>query len=119
MDNGERPSGAEAVAAWMASGETLLAYCKRTGQSYWSLRRWRLKHGQDLGIEIKRRMRANVGTSTAAASPLIPIEIISPGLAPSGSSIEIRLQGQRTLVVSSDIDTATLRRVIAAVEAAR
>ena len=46
------------VAAWLASGEPLEQYCERTGQSVWSLRRWRREHAERFGIAIKRRRGA-------------------------------------------------------------
>jgi hypothetical protein len=37
------------------------AYCDETGRSYWPLRRWRLKFGEELGIAIRRRPGAVLG----------------------------------------------------------
>lgn len=36
--------GEQVVAAWLASGESLEQYSERTGQSVWTLRRWRREH---------------------------------------------------------------------------
>jgi hypothetical protein len=115
----EQLQGREAVAAWIGSGKTLQAYCEETGQSYWSLRRWRLKFGEELGVALRRR--AGVGDTdapkvAARAAKLVPIEV-SRVRAPA-STIEIRLRGERTVVVGTDIESATLSRLVSAIERA-
>ena len=113
----------EAVAAWVGSGKPLEEYCDETGQSYWAMRRWRLKFAEEFGIAIRRRPGATKASrlkvSPKVASTLVPIEI-----GPSSASriqaerIEIRLRGDRTVVVCAGIDTATLSRLVVAIERA-
>jgi len=71
--------GREAVAAWISSGKSLLKYCNETGQSYWVLRRWRLRYAEELGIPI-RRLPGEVKAKSTRAMPqsvprFVPIEI--------------------------------------------
>ena len=113
------PTGAEAVGAWLASGEELESYCQRTGQSVWSLRRWRREHAERFGIEIKRRPGARDRDSRSAAATMIPVQIVGAARPLAGSmTIEVRLARQRAIVMPSEIDGATLARLVAAVEAA-
>ena len=113
------PTGAEAVGAWLASGEELESYCQRTGQSVWSLRRWRREHAERFGIEIKRRPGARDRESRSAAARMIPVQIVGAATPLAGSmTIEVRLARQRSLVLPSDIDGAALARLVTAVEAA-
>lgn len=122
VDDQNQLQGREAVAAWIGSGKAMQAYCDETGQSYWSLRRWRLKFGEELGIAIRRRpgaVKANAMKSSAkAASRCVPIEIKAAVAMKPVSTVEIRLRGERTMVVYADIDGSALSRLIGAVEAA-
>ena len=112
--------GAEAVAAWLASGERLEQYCERTGQSVWSLRRWRREHAERFGIAVRRRTGVARRRAPEGNAAMIPVEIGNGAMAAAATTtIEVRLQGQRSIVVSYAIDGATLARLIAAVEAAR
>lgn len=117
----------EAVAAWVSSGKPLQEYCDETGQSHWALRRWRLKFAEELGIPIRRRpgvAKANrIKVSSKVASSFVPIEIDTTSESTSESRnqatrIEIRLRGDRTVVVCVGIDTATLSRLLVAIERA-
>jgi len=115
----EQLHGREAVLAWVGSGKTLQAYCDETGQSYWSLRRWRLKFGEELGVAIKRRsgtQQAAVSKVMPTATKLVPIEV--PRLRAAAATIEIRLRGERTVVVGTDIESAVLSRLLSAIERA-
>ena len=119
----------EAVLAYAASGKSLQEYCSETGQSYWALRRWRLKFADELGVPIRRRAgarKSNAGTRVSgernevAPSPrarLIPVQIADAG-ASSSMTVEVRLRGGRSLVVSPGIDEATLSRLIGVIERA-
>ncbi len=112
--------GREALAAWIGSGKAMQAYCDETGQSYWALRRWRLKFGEELGIEIRRRpgaVKAN-RSSARAVSKCVPIEIKTAGTLKAVSTVEIRLRGERTMVVDTDIDSTALSRLVVAIERA-
>ena len=113
----------EAVAAWVSSGKPLREYCDETGQSPWALRRWRLKFADEFGIPIRRRpgaAKANrIKVAPKVASTLVPIAIgtsSEPGN--QAARIEIRLRGDRTVVVCAGIDTATLSRLVVAIERA-
>lgn len=120
VDVGADARGVEAVAAWLASGEELMAYCERTGQSVWSLRKWRREHAERFGIEIKRRVATKGPERSRAAASLIPIQLVGAGASMAGSMmIEVRLASERSLVLPAEIDSATLTRLVLAVEAAR
>ena len=113
----------EAVAAWVGSGKPLREYCDETGQSQWALRRWRLKFAEEFGIAIRRRpgvAKANrIKVSSKVASTFVPIEIdTSSESRNQATRIEIRLRGDRTVVVCASIDTATLSRLLVAIERA-
>jgi len=113
----------EAVAAWVGSGKPLREYCDETGQSQWALRRWRLKFAEEFGIAIRRRpgaAKANrIRVSSKVASTFVPIEIdASSESRNQATRIEIRLRGDRTVVVCAGIDTATLSRLLVAIERA-
>lgn len=114
--------GREAVAAWMGSGKPLQAYCDETGQSYWALRRWRLKFGEELGVAIKRRPGAAKATSKRSSPPaglkFVPIEIGTAEAMKPAFTIEIRLRGERTMVVGADVASETLSRLVGAIERA-
>ena len=122
LDEPGQLQGREAVAAWIGSGKAMQAYCDETGQSYWALRRWRLKFGEELGIAIQRRpgaVKANaMGSPAAAASRCVPIEIKAARNLKSVSTVEIRLRGERTMVVNADIDCNALSRLVVAIEGA-
>ena len=115
--------GREAVAAWVVSGKSLLKYCNETGQSYWALRRWRLKYAEELGLAVGRRdgaVRANRTRTLPKVKPrFVPIEI-SAAEAPSAPAlmIEVRLRGGRTVIVAATIEAATLSRLVGAIERA-
>lgn len=115
----------DAIAAWHASGQSLQAWSEHTGQSYWQLRRWRLKYAEEIGIVITRRApRAQqLKKMDSASSPfaVVPVEIAAPA-APtrvSASTAEIRLRGARSLIVATSIEATTLMRLISAIERAR
>lgn len=114
--------GEQVVAAWLASGESLEQYSERTGQSVWTLRRWRREHAERFGIAIQRRAGAKRRERAQEQSKMIPVRIVG-GEAMTRTAapmtIEVRLDRQRSIVVPCGIDGATLTRVIAAVEAAR
>jgi len=113
-----------AIAAWYASGQSLQAWSEQTGQSYWQLRRWRLKYAEEIGIVITRRApRAEqLGKPDGGSSSLaiVPVEIAAP-VAPtkvSASTAEVRLRGARSLIVATTIEATTLTRLISAIERA-
>lgn len=112
----------EALLAFAASAKTLKDYCGETGQSYWVLRRWRLKFGEELGIAIRRRpgaVKSNTLRSSAVArSRCVPIEFNAVVAMKPVSTVEVRLRGERTMVVNADIDSSALSRLIGAIEAA-
>ena len=114
-----RLTGAEAVGAWLSSGQTLEGYCERTGQSVWSLRRWRREHGERFGLEIQRRPGSGSAVQSGASSTMIPVQVVG-GVRPTVASmtIEGRLGRQRSLVIPGELDGATLTRLVTALEAA-
>ena len=119
----EQLQGREAVAAWVGSGKSLLKYCNETGQSYWVLRRWRLKYAEELGLPVRRSPGAVKAKSTRGLPQLVPrfvpIEISAAAAASAPASmIEIRLRGGRTMIVAATIDAATLSRLVVAIERA-
>ena len=111
-----------ALRAWMSSGKPLPEYCRESGQSYWALRRWRLKYAEELGIEIQRRPGAvksnGITAAKRAASACVPITIQSTTEPSSSYRVEIRLRGERTLVVDAGIDGMALSRLVGAIERA-
>jgi hypothetical protein len=121
------PQGREAVAALAASGQTIKAYCDSTGQSEWTLRRWRAEYGEALGVPIIRRPgtlnargRAKVRAKQAGstATTLVPIMVAQTRTQSAELSVEIRLRGERTVVVCAGVDCGLLSRLIGAVERA-
>ncbi len=118
------PEGREAVAALAASGQSIKAYCESSGQSEWSMRRWRAEFGEALGVPIKRRPgapRHRVKRHATLASPttstLVPI-LLTANAGPTDQSVEIRLRGERTVIVSAGVDVGLLSRLIGAIERA-
>lgn len=115
--------GREAMAAWVSSGKSLLKYCNETGQSYWVLRRWRLKYAEELGLPVRRRDCAVKANRTRelpeAMLRFVPIEI-SAAEAPGAPAlmIEVRLRGGRTMIIAATIEAATLSRLVGAIERA-
>ncbi len=122
IDEPVQLQGREAVAAWIGSGKAMQAYCDETGQSYWALRRWRLKFGEEFGIAIRRRpgaVKSNTLRSSAMSrSRCVPIEVNAAVAMKPVSTVEVRLRGERTMVVNADIDSSALSRLIGAIEAA-
>lgn len=111
----------EALVAFVASGKTLKEYCEQTGQSYWTLRRWRLKYAEELDIAIRRRPGTKKAGAKRLVSRLVPIEISAAGKSIESrieARVEIRLRGDRSVLVSPGIEAATLSRLIGAVERA-
>ena len=108
MTNPEEQSGlwAERIESWKASGLKQLAFCQREGIGYDSFKRWR--HRLD-GQAVQRR-----GTRAT----LVPLEVVatSSKKLPEGGSMEVRLNGDRRIVVGADFDEAALRRLIGALE---
>jgi len=118
--DGGIPRGADAVAAWLASAEELQAYCERTGQSVWSLRKWRREYADQFGIEIKRRAGAQGVKREVTPASMIPVHLMGSGTSMAGPmTIEVRLGRERSLVLPVDIEVTTITRLISAVEAAR
>ncbi len=114
----------DAIAAWHASGQSLQVWSEQTGQSYWQLRRWRLKYAEEIGIVITRRAaRAEQleklgGRSSSLA--VVPVETAASA-APTkanASTAEIRLRCTRSLIVATSIEATTLTRLIGAIERA-
>lgn len=112
----------DVVAAWHASGQTLQAFSEQTGESLWSLRRWRAKYGAELGIA---RYKRAIGSHrwldvTPVPAQLMPVEIAGAAAVPpmSEPTAQIRLCSDRTLIVSTAIDPAVLTRMISAIECA-
>ena len=119
--------GREAVAALAASGQSIKAFCESSGQSEWSMRRWRVEFGEALGVPIRRRpgtsnarVRAKPGVKRAAprASTLVPIMMAQAKAQPADMSVQIRLRGERTMIVSAAVDAQLLSRLITTVERA-
>ncbi|MCZ2099245.1 MAG: hypothetical protein LC121_26050 [Anaerolineae bacterium] len=114
----------EAIAAWHASGQSLQAWSEQTGQSYWQLRRWRLKYAEEVGIVLTRRApRAQqLEKAGGASSPfaVVPVEIAASAapMKASVSTAEIRLRGARSLIVATSIEATSLTRLIGAIERA-
>lgn len=127
MDEGagvvaDRLIGREAVLAAAASGKTLKDYCQETGQSYDAMRAWRRKYAAELGLPIRRRaipsLRSKAGmTKPQARSSVVPIRI-GTAVNESAAMVEIRLRESRGLLVTSSIESATLTRLIGAIERA-
>ena len=115
-----RLMGREAVAALAASGQSIKAYCESSGQSEWSMRRWRVEFGEALGVPMRRRPGFSKAQARAKpmarAQRLIPIVIGEAKPTPSDLRVEIRLRDARSIIVSPSIDSATLSRLIGAVE---
>ncbi len=114
--------GREAVAAWIDSGKAMQAYCNETGQSYWALRRWRLNFGEELGIAIRRRPGAAKANATRRSerkvTQCVPIVIKAAESFKAVTTVEIRLRGERTVVIDAGIDSTALCRLVGAIERA-
>jgi hypothetical protein len=94
------------IESWKASGLKQLAFCRREGIGYDSFKRWR--HRLD-GEAVQRR---------GARATLVPLKVVarSSRKRTDGGSMEVRLNGDRRIVVGADFDEAALRRLIGALE---
>ena len=113
MKRGERAGRwARYVAGWESSGLTQRGYCERESISYASFKRWRL---------LLRRERSVAG----GAMRFIPVRagiaesvtaISQSTLQAKGRGVEIRLRGERTLVLDGCMDEVELGRLIRLLE---
>lgn len=108
MTNRDDQSGlwATRIEGWKASGLKQLAFCRREGIGYDAFKRWR--HRLD-GEAVQRRG----GRTTLVA---LKVVATSPKKRIEGASMEVRLNGDRRIVVGADFDEAALRRLIGALE---
>jgi len=96
---------AERIESWKASGLKQLTFCRREGIGYDSFKRWR--HRLD-GEAVERR----------GGRAMVPLKVVatSSRKRTDGGSMEVRLNGDRRIVVGADFDEAALRRLIGALE---
>ena len=108
MRNREDQSGlwAERIKSWKASGLTQLAFCQREGIGYDNFKRWRYRIDGDA---VQRRGRG---------ATLVPLEVVATSAKQPVEcrSMEVRLNGDRRIVVGADFDEAALHRLIGALE---
>ena len=95
------------VEAHQGSGLTLREFSEREGIAYYGLRFW-------------RRKLAAGSIATSSPSGLVPLKV---ALAGSGgqavlatSSMEVRLKGDRRILLNGDFDEASLGRLIGVLE---
>jgi len=95
---------------WKASGLTQLAFCQREGIRYDGFKRWRYRLDGDA---VQRRGRGETRGAT-----LVPLEVVATNARPrtQGGSLEVRLNGDRRIVVGVDFDERALHRLIGALE---
>jgi hypothetical protein len=91
------------------------------------MRRWRAEFGEALGVPTKRRpgesnsagwTESNAKRAGPTASTLVPIRLAQTKAASADQNVEIRLRGERTVIVSTKLDCGLLSRLIGAVERA-
>lgn len=94
------------IESWKASGLKQLAFCRREEIGYDAFKRWR--HRLD-GEAVRRR---------GARATLVPLKVVATrsSSGTEGGSMEVRLNGDRRIVVGADFDEAALRRLIGALE---
>jgi len=97
---------AERIESWKASGLKQLVFCQREGIGYDSFKRWR--HRLD-GQAVRRR---------GSRATLVPLKVVATSVKKraEGGSMEVRLHGDRRIVVGADFDEEALRRLIGALE---
>ncbi len=104
-----RAEVAELVAAFERSGLNRSEYCRQHGLSLSSLKRYskRMEKGHGSPDRSERR---------APAVSLIPVEVVDRPAARDASqaALYVELSGGRRIGVGAGFDTATLRRLIAA-----
>lgn len=98
------------------SGATVSQVARRHGLNAGLLFRWRREFQSGPGIP-----ESKVDNCMPAAQSFVPVMLPAPEVpAPAKpSSIEIVIAGGRTLRVGTDVDTAALVRIVAALEAGR
>lgn len=119
--------GREAVAAWISSGLPMREFSEQVRISFWSLKRWRLEFGEELGLQIKRRPGA-VGMRTkpdgvpsaavdSSAVRLAPVTVHESATPNAGlSQVEIALRSGRCVRVDASVDLQWLSRLLVLVE---
>jgi len=97
---------AERIESWKTSGLKQLVFCQREGIGYDSFKRWR--HRLD-GQAVRRR---------GSRATLVPLKVVATSVKKraEGGSMEVRLHGDRRIVVGADFDEEALRRLIGALE---
>ena len=97
---------AERIESWKGSGLTQLAFCRREAIGYDSFKRWRYRIDGDA---VQRRGRS---------ATLVPLKVVATSacVGAEGRSMEVRLNGDRRIVVGADFDEAALHRLIGALE---
>lgn len=94
------------LAAWRASGLSLLAYCRREGVGYERVRRWRRE------LESKRRPREQ---GKKRAPRWLPVEIV--GARDAAFPFELELSQGRRLRIAAGFDSEALAQLLALIEA--
>ena len=96
------------VETHQGSGLTLREFSEREGIAYYGLRFW-------------RRKLAGGSIATSSPSRLVPLKV-APACSgwgqavPATSSMEVRLKGDRRILVNGDFDEASLGRLIGVLE---
>lgn len=99
------------VSAWQASGLSIQRFAEREGLHYRTMNRWVHR----IGVTPKRGRP--IATPRVPFTQLLPIEL-QPLVSAGASAIEIRLRGERAIVVNGEFDEACLARLITVVERA-
>jgi hypothetical protein len=94
------------LAAWRASGLSLMAYCRREGVGYERVRRWR---GE---LESKRGPREQGKKNSPR---WLPVEIV--GARDAAFPFELELSQGRRLRIAAGFDSDALAQLLALIEA--
>jgi transposase len=97
------------VREYEAGSQSQRAFCAARGVGQSSLRYWKRRLERADGDEAK---------PTARAPRLVPVRLIEDAPAPADSGLVVVTPGGIRVEIARQFDTATLRRVLAAVEGA-
>ena len=103
---------AQYESGWKSSGLTQRRYCERESISYASFKRWRLVLGRGRSVpgEAKRFIPVRAGTAESAPA------MSRSTLQTRGWGVQIRLRGERAVVLDGCLDEVELGRLIRLLE---
>jgi hypothetical protein len=101
----------ELVWKWRDSGASQAAFCRSHGLNVNTFNFWKLRvFRQQPGTQHNQGLRA---VASATGSKFFPVRVVTP----SSCAFEVCLSGGHTIRVAPDFDEASLRRLIAVLEA--